>query len=86
MKNSNDTIGNRTRDLPNCSAVPQPTALPRAPLLKLATFSYNKAKCLLYEDLTNRFNIEQNSKITCNVPFRCALLSAYWTSSDGWNT
>ena len=31
MKNSNDTIGNRTRDLPNCSAVPQPTALPRAP-------------------------------------------------------
>jgi hypothetical protein len=32
MKNSNDTIGNRTRDLPACSAVPQPTALPRAPL------------------------------------------------------
>jgi hypothetical protein len=25
MKNSNDTIGNRTRDLPACSAVPQPT-------------------------------------------------------------
>ena len=23
MKNSNDTIGNRTRDLPDCSAVPQ---------------------------------------------------------------
>jgi len=31
MKNSSDTIGNRTRDLPTCSAVPQPTALPRAP-------------------------------------------------------
>ena len=30
MKNSNDTIGNRTRDLPVCSAVPQPTALRRA--------------------------------------------------------
>ena len=29
MKNSNDTIGNRTRDLPTCSAVPQPTAPPR---------------------------------------------------------
>ena len=29
MKNSNDTIGNRTRDLPTCSTVPQPTALPR---------------------------------------------------------
>jgi hypothetical protein len=25
MKNSNDTIGNRTRNLPGCSPVPQPT-------------------------------------------------------------
>ena len=31
MKNSNDTIGNRTCDLPACSAVPQPTATPRTP-------------------------------------------------------
>ena len=31
MKNSSDTIGNLTRDLPACSAVPQPTALPRVP-------------------------------------------------------
>jgi len=31
MKNFNDTIGNRNRDLLTCSAVPQPTALPRAP-------------------------------------------------------
>jgi hypothetical protein len=29
MKNSSDTIGNRTRDLPTYSAVPQPTAPPR---------------------------------------------------------
>jgi hypothetical protein len=29
MKNSSDTIGSRTRDLPACSAVPQPTAPPR---------------------------------------------------------
>jgi len=32
MKNSIDTIGNRTRDLPACTAVPQPIASPRAPL------------------------------------------------------
>ena len=32
MKNSNDTMGNQTRDLPTCSAVPQPTALLRVPL------------------------------------------------------
>ena len=25
MKNANDTIGNRTRDFPACSAVPEPT-------------------------------------------------------------
>ena len=30
MKNSSDTIENRTHDLPTCSAVPQPTALLRA--------------------------------------------------------
>jgi len=29
MRNSSDTIGNRTRDLLTCSAVPQPTAPPR---------------------------------------------------------
>ena len=34
MKNSNDSIGNRTRDLLACSAVSQPTAPPRAPVLK----------------------------------------------------
>jgi hypothetical protein len=32
LKNSNNSIGNRTRDLPVCSAVPQPTAPPRTPL------------------------------------------------------
>ena len=29
MKNFNDTIGNRTRDLPTCNAVPRPTAPPQ---------------------------------------------------------
>jgi hypothetical protein len=32
MKNSNGTIGNRTRDLPVCSTVPQPTAPPSKPI------------------------------------------------------
>ena len=40
MKNVNDTIGNRTRDLPTCSAVPQPTAPPRAPRIMEVIF-YN---------------------------------------------
>ena len=31
MKNSHDTIGNRTRDLPACGAVSEPTVPPRTP-------------------------------------------------------
>jgi hypothetical protein len=34
MKNLSDTIGNRNRDLPACSAVPQPTAPPRTPTVE----------------------------------------------------
>jgi hypothetical protein len=40
MKKSNDTIGNRTRNLPACSAVPQPTAPPRAPQNKVTYIVY----------------------------------------------
>ena len=36
MKNSSDTIANRTRDLPICSAVPQTTALPHVPFYACA--------------------------------------------------
>jgi hypothetical protein len=40
MKNSSDTIGNQTRDLPTCSAVPQPNALPRAPNMYVYFFVF----------------------------------------------
>ena len=43
MKNSNDTIGNRTRYLPACSAVPQPTALRCAPLHGAQIWSVSKS-------------------------------------------
>jgi len=36
-ENSSDTIENRTRDLRACSAVPQPTAPPRAPKMTEVT-------------------------------------------------
>ena len=36
MKILNNNFGNRTRDLPTCSAVPQPTAPPRAPTFTTA--------------------------------------------------
>jgi hypothetical protein len=31
IEKSNDLMGNRTRDLPACNIVPQPTTLPPAP-------------------------------------------------------
>jgi len=45
MKNSIDNIGNRTRELPACSAVPQPTAHRVPPNL---FNSKRKRKILLY--------------------------------------
>ena len=44
MKNSSDAIGNRTRDLLTCSAVPQPTAPPRSRALRAV--AKKKAKSL----------------------------------------
>jgi hypothetical protein len=38
IKNFNDSIGNRKRDVPVCSAVPQPTAPPRAPYTYICWF------------------------------------------------
>ena len=49
-KNSSDTIGNRTRDLPACSAVPQSNVPPRAPdclyiyIYTVTYFGFNSAK------------------------------------------
>ena len=45
LKKSNGTNGNRTRDLPACSTVPQPTAPPSANLL---------VKCCEYRQSTGR--------------------------------
>ena len=39
MKISSDKIGNRTRGLPVCSAVPQPTEPPRAPTLQIGNLN-----------------------------------------------
>ena len=48
MKNSNDTIGNRTRDLPSCSAVSQQTAPPRAPLKINKQIKLRPNKCTFF--------------------------------------
>ena len=43
MKNFNDTLGNRTRDLTTCSAVPQPIAQPRTALPNLQIHQFRLA-------------------------------------------
>jgi hypothetical protein len=47
IKKFSDTIGNRPRDLPACSAVPQPTAPLRAPLKYVQLF-FNLFSCTSY--------------------------------------
>jgi len=49
MKNSSDTIGNQTRDLPAFSSLPQPTAPTRVPSLILYFTNFilpSPANCL----------------------------------------
>jgi hypothetical protein len=50
IEKSNDLIGNRTRNLPACSRVPQPTTLPHAPKLNDTEV---KDKCQV--KISNRF-------------------------------
>ena len=55
MKNSSDTFGIRIRDLPACSAVPQPTAPPSCTTKKrLADCKYKSVarRCVLFHVLT----------------------------------
>jgi hypothetical protein len=47
MKNSNDTDGNRTRDLPACSTVPQPTSPTRARVRLLPATTRSSTKIVI---------------------------------------
>jgi hypothetical protein len=55
VKNSNYIIGNRTRDLPVCTAVPQPTASPRTPnvtgVINTTMFPLWPARCWQVPDM-----------------------------------
>ena len=79
MKNSNDIIGNRTRDLPACSAVPQPTVPPRARLILyqnyIMYFLFVLIHCLqLLIWLPNFASVGQNEKHKQQTTVLLALL------------
>jgi hypothetical protein len=69
VKNSSDTIVNRTRNFPVCNSIPQPTELPRAPIANL----YHQADVYgsVYECRANEespfitiFNFSKNEVLT----------------------
>ena len=62
MKNSNDTIRNRTRDLPACSVVPQPTVPPRTPYILWETLNRSTINTRLIEAIKSLYK-GSNSKI-----------------------
>ena len=65
MKNSSDIIGNRTRDLLACSAVPQPTAPPHVPKLD-GSLDFNE--CEQYNQVVKSDHIVAKEE-TENVEF-----------------
>jgi hypothetical protein len=65
MKNSNDTIGNRTRDLPVCSAV-----IPRL-LLVFYCSSYIEANGVLFNKIINKIMIPRKNSYTACLNHFC---------------
>jgi hypothetical protein len=70
--NFNYTIGIRIRDLPTCNAVPQPTALPRAPDRNQARPQLEMSKICLkaqtkkhkpYHKLCDNINNKETEKV-----------------------
>ena len=57
MKNSSDIIENQTRDLPACSAVPRPTAPPRAPKYRVKVYKRPDNEADFYSDIVIFFVI-----------------------------
>ena len=58
MKNSNYTIGNRTRNLPACSAMPQPTTPPRAPRNNLYPLNKKLVSSTVCKQMTDTPNYQ----------------------------
>ena len=69
MKNSNDTIRNRTRDLPVCSAMPQPTAPPRVPSSETAMHLLKYV--ITNNNFTSQITTTNNFQPCTYIPLNC---------------
>jgi len=65
MKKSNDTIGNLTRDLWACSAVPQPTAPPRAPMYITISILYVRTVFQVPNNILQLMTSHRKMKVNC---------------------
>jgi hypothetical protein len=75
MKNSNHIFGNRTRDLLTCSAVPQPTAPPRVPVLMCLSnicvdYEFVFFQCYTNIIITKSLGLQRLGLFLCNPSFR----------------
>ena len=74
-KTSNETIGNRTRDLPACSAVPQPNAAP----CMYSVLAYNTLVFFRYFETYLWLSLSSNINISFihKCVFICTLLGLF---------
>jgi hypothetical protein len=77
MKNSNDSIGNRTRDLPTCRAVLQPTAPPRVPLFIYSLIMHST------DFFSTTDKLFTNSFVRCELELPCVALQLTATPLHG---
>ena len=97
MKNSSDTIGNRTRNFPTCSAVPQPTAPPGAPKGKVIVRNTARKHCFLSRFVTLAWRLLtpglgelQSAAIRLKSPsqrvnYHQWASTAFWQQSSVWS-
>ena len=78
MKDSNDTTGNRTRELPTCSSVPQPTVPPRTPLqtVSLEIFREKCCKHFIFSAFYKSFTSPDNT--LSRIRFFCNMAMSWW--------
>jgi hypothetical protein len=74
MKNSSDNIENRTRDLPVCSAVPQPTAPPRA-AFTMVLYIFQKGRQL------NPKIPHKHTLVQCSIEFNSPVSSRQYQNN-----
>ena len=71
MRNSSDTIGNRTCDLPTCSAVPQLTALPRSPTIQLCLNIFSGQVAYSVQRLATGWTVRRSKLVGAEIFRTC---------------